>query len=79
MHELPLDLVAATGPLPNPAAVFTIPVIVVLGGLALFWVARKLVTLALIAAIIAAVVLAYQAGAFDHYVGNGKQTVNNHP
>lgn len=61
--------------LPRPEAGITVPIVVILVGLALFWITRKLLGLAFLAAVIAVLFLAYQGGAFDHFVDKGKQLV----
>ncbi|HVV31355.1 MAG TPA: hypothetical protein VHC41_10800 [Mycobacteriales bacterium] len=61
--------------LPEPHAGWTVPVGIVLVLLAGFWLVRKLIKLALVAVVIAAVLFAYQGGAFDHYVDKGKQVI----
>jgi hypothetical protein len=64
--------------LPDPQAGLTIPVGVVLVGLAAFSLARKLVKLALFVVIVAAIVFAYQGGAFNHFVDRGKHLIQQH-
>lgn len=75
-----LALIAATSShfLPDPQAGITVPVGVVLVGLAMLSIARKLLTLALMAVVVAALVFAYQGGAFDHFVDKGNQLIHNH-
>jgi len=70
-------VLAASRPLPEPDAAWTIPVAIILAALAVFALVRKLIFLALIGAIAAALFFAYQGGAFDSWVDRGKQVVNN--
>ncbi|MBX6371456.1 MAG: hypothetical protein IRZ02_04280 [Acidothermus sp.] len=65
----------AAGVLPVPKTSFTIPIVVVFAILAAIALLRKLIGLAVIAAVIAAVFIAYQSGAFDHWVDKGKQVI----
>lgn len=62
--------------LPQPSGKFTIPIIVVFALLALLALVRKLVALALIALIIVGGFIAYQSGAFNHWVDKGKQVID---
>jgi hypothetical protein len=64
--------------LPDPQAGLTVPVGVVLVGLAVLSIARKLVKLALVAVVVAALIFAYQGGAFDHFVDKGKHLIDEH-
>ncbi|WP_041834921.1 hypothetical protein [Acidothermus cellulolyticus] len=66
---------AAARVLPVPKLSFTIPVIVIFAVLALIALLRKLIGLALIALIVAGAFVAYQSGAFDHWVDKGKQVI----
>jgi len=62
--------------LPQPAAKFTVPIIVVFALLALLALVRKLVALASIAIIIVGGFIAYQSGAFNKWVDKGKQVID---
>jgi hypothetical protein len=77
MHTALGALVSATHPLPEPKAGWTIPLAIVLALLAVFALLKKLIALALLATLAAAVFFAYQGGAFDHYVDQGKQVLQN--
>lgn len=70
-------VVAASHPLPEPDAAWTIPIAILLAVFALFALVRKLVFLALLAVVVAALFFAYQGGAFDSWVDKGKQVVDN--
>ncbi len=61
--------------LPDPKAKYTVPIIVILAVLAGIALMRKLMAIALLAVVIAAGFLAYQAGAFNHWVDKGKQVI----
>ena len=63
------------GKLPSPKKSVTIPVIVIFAVLAAIALVRKLIAVALIAVIICVGFLAYQAGAFNHWVDKGKSAV----
>ncbi len=63
------------GKLPVPKKKITIPVIVIFAVLAAIAVVRKLIAVALIAVIICIGFLAYQSGAFNHWVDKGKAAV----
>jgi uncharacterized membrane protein len=77
MHAFAATFVAASHPLPEPSASWTIPIGIVLVVLALFALVRKLIFLGLLAAIIAVLFFVYQGGGFDKYVDKGKQVVHN--
>lgn len=64
--------------LPEPNASWTVPVIVVCAVLVLFALVRKVIGLAILAAIVAGVFIAYQGGAFDHWIDKGKDIVKEH-
>lgn len=64
--------------LPQPTAKFTVPIIVVFALLALLALVRKLIALALIAIIIVGGFIAYQSGAFDKWVDQGKHVIDQH-
>lgn len=61
--------------LPEPHSKYTVPIIVVLVVLAALALVRKLIALALLAAIVAGAFVAYQSGAFNHWVDKGKQVI----
>jgi hypothetical protein len=63
------------GSLPEPKAAVTIPVIIIFAVLVLIGLMRKVMVLAVIAAIICVGFLLYQAGAFDHWVDKGKGVI----
>lgn len=69
-------VIAASHPLPEPNASWTIPVAILLAVFAVFALVRKLIFLGILAIAAAAVFFAYQGGAFDHWVDQGKQVVN---
>jgi hypothetical protein len=77
---MPLTLAATSASrfLPDPQAGITIPVGIVLVGFAVLFIARKLVKLALVAVVVAVIVFAYQAGAFNHFVDKGKHLIQQH-
>ena len=64
--------------LPEPTAKVTVPIIVVFALLALLAFVRKLISIALIAIIIVGGFVAYQSGAFDKWVDNGKTIIQQH-
>jgi hypothetical protein len=61
--------------LPEPSGAVTVPVIVIVGLLVVFALVRKLIALAIIGLLVAGLVVAYQAGALDHWVDKGKQVI----
>ena len=61
--------------LPEPSGAVTIPVIVIIGLLVLFALVRKLIALAIVGLLVAGLIVAYQAGALDHWVDKGKQVI----
>ena len=63
------------GSLPEPKAAVTIPVIIIFAVLVLIAVMRKLMALAVIAAIVCVGFLLYQSGALDHWVDKGKGVI----
>jgi hypothetical protein len=67
-------IVAAKLPHPKPAV--TIPIIVIFAILVFVALARKVIGLAIVAAVVCIGFLAYQAGAFNHWVDKGKSVVN---
>jgi hypothetical protein len=69
-----MQLAALT--LPEPQGNITIPVVAVIALVVVFSLVRKLVALALIGVIAGGLVIAYQAGALDHWVDKGKQIIN---
>jgi hypothetical protein len=64
--------------IPEPKASFTVPIIVVFALLTALAVLRKLISLALLALVIAIGFVAYQSGAFNHWVDKGKQVIQQH-
>ena len=64
--------------LPEPTAKVTVPIIVVFALLAILAFVRKLISIALIAIIIVGGFVAYQSGAFDKWVDNGKTIIQQH-
>ena len=64
------------GSLPHPKPAVTIPIIIIFAVVLFVAISRKLMGLAVIAAIIAVLFLAYQAGAFNHWVKEGKTAIH---
>jgi hypothetical protein len=69
-------VIAASHPLPEPDAAWTIPIAILLAVFALFALVRKLIFLAVVAVAAAALFFAYQGGAFDSWVDKGKSVVD---
>ena len=63
------------GSLPEPKAAVTIPIIVIFAVLVLIGLMRKVMALAVIAAIICVGFLLYQSGALNHWVDKGKGVI----
>jgi uncharacterized membrane protein YphA (DoxX/SURF4 family) len=61
--------------LPEPKAAVTIPIIVIFAALVLIGLMRKVVALVVVAAIVCIGFLAYQSGAFNHWVDKGKTVI----
>jgi uncharacterized membrane protein YphA (DoxX/SURF4 family) len=69
------SVVDVAAKLPKPKPKVTIPVIVIFAVLLLIGLLRKLVALAVIAAVVCIGFLAYQSGALNHWVDKGKQAI----
>lgn len=61
--------------LPEPKPALTIPVIIIFAALVLIALVRKVIVLAVLAAIVCIGFLAYQSGALDHWVDKGKSVI----
>jgi hypothetical protein len=61
--------------LPQPDAAWTVPAAIALGVIALLSLLKKLIVLAVILAVLAAGFVAYQNGAFDRWVDQGKSKI----
>lgn len=68
MHAMALTL-------PEPHAIATYPVVAILAVLVVIALMRKLLSLAVIALVVAGLVVAYQGGALDHWVDKGKTAI----
>jgi hypothetical protein len=62
--------------LPEPDTAWTVPIAIGLGLLALLSLIRKLVFVALVAALLAAGFVAYQSGALDDWVDKGEHELD---
>jgi hypothetical protein len=62
--------------LPEPKAAVTIPIIVIFAVLVFIGLVRKVMVLAVVAAIVCIGFLAYQSGAFNHWVDKGKTVIH---
>jgi len=76
MHQTLLAGYVYAGKLPHAKPAVTIPIIIIFAVVVMVALARKLVGLAVVAAIIAVLFLAYQAGAFNHWVKEGKTAIH---
>jgi hypothetical protein len=63
------------GSLPEPKAAVTIPIIVIFAVLVLIGLMRKVMALAVLAAIVCIGFLLYQSGALNHWVDKGKGVI----
>jgi len=74
-HSIVQAAHVVAGKLPSPKKSVTIPVIIIFAVLAAIALVRKLIAIALIALIICVGFLAYQSGAFNHWVDKTKSAV----
>ena len=65
LSQSPQSATHVVASLPKPKAGITVPIIVILAVLVFIGISRKVIKLAVIAAIICVIVLIYQSGAFS--------------